>query len=73
MNHKVDWFEAIRTGRKPIMDIEAGHRASTLCILGNLSYRLGRKLRWDGRTERVVGDEEANRLLSRPHRYPYCL
>lgn len=73
MNHKVDWFEAIRTGRTPIMDIEPAHRAGTLCILGNLSYQLGRPLHWDGAAERVVGDELANRLLSGPHRYPYCL
>ncbi len=73
MNHKQDWFEAIRTGRPPIMDIESAHRAGTLCILGNLSYRLGRTLQWDGANERVIGDEQANRLLSRPHRYPYCI
>lgn len=71
MNHAEDWFAAIKTGRRPCMDIEAGHRAGTLCILGNISYVLGRKLAWDAAAERVIGDEQANRLLSRPHRYPY--
>jgi hypothetical protein len=73
MNHKEDWFGAIKTGRKPCMDIEAGHGAATMCILGNLSYLLGRKLRWDGKKQRVIGDEQANRLLSRPQRHPYHL
>jgi predicted dehydrogenase len=73
MNHKQDWFEAIRTGRKPIMDIRAGHNAALMCILANLSYLLGRKLNWDGRRQRFTGDEYANRMLATPQRYPYAL
>ncbi len=74
MNHKADWFRSIREGHlRPAVDIEIAHRTATLCNLGNLSYRLGRKLVWDGKKERVVGDEFANRLLSRPHRHPYVL
>ena len=44
---------------------------ANLCNLGNLSYILGRKLTWDGRQEQFVGDDEANRMLSRPQREPY--
>jgi predicted dehydrogenase len=72
MNHKADWFKSIRLGHlRPAVDIEIGHRTATLCNLGNLSYILGRKLVWDG--QKVIGDQEANRLLSRPQRYPYVL
>jgi predicted dehydrogenase len=74
MNHKADWFKAIREGHlRPAVDIEIGYLTAALCILGNLSYILGRKLEWDGKKERVIGDEQANRLLARPQRYPYCL
>jgi predicted dehydrogenase len=74
MNHKADWFAAIRQGHlRPAVDIEIGHRTATLCNLGNLSYILGRKLVWDGDREQVVDDEQANRLLHRPQRYPYIL
>lgn len=74
MNHKADWFKSIREGYlRPAVDIEIGHRTATLCNLGNLSYILGRKLVWDGVNEKVVGDEQANRLLARPQRHPYCL
>ena len=71
MNHKEDFLDAIRTGRRPCMDIEAGHRAGSMCILGNLSWLLGRTLRWDGEKQEVIGDAHANRLLSQPHRHPY--
>ena len=73
MNHKEDWYQAIRSGRKPIMHLAAGHAAATMCILGNLSYVLGRKLHWDAQRQEVVGDDQANRLLGRPQRYPYHL
>jgi hypothetical protein len=73
VNHKADWLQAIKTGTRPCMDIELAHGAATLCILGNLSYVLGRKLEWDGDREQVKSDEQANRLLSRPQRYPYVM
>ena len=72
-NHKEDWVQAILTGRAPCMDIELAHRAATMCNLGNLSYLLGRPLRWDSVRERIVGDEVGNRLLTRPQRYPYVM
>ena len=74
MNHKADWFKAIREGHnRPAVDIEIGHRVATLCILGNISYILGRKLVWDGERQQVIGDEQANRMLGRPQRHPYHL
>lgn len=36
-----------------------------------LSLRLGRSVAWDGDKETIVGDAEANRLLSRPYRKPW--
>jgi hypothetical protein len=72
MNHKADWFRSIREGHlRPAVDIEIGHRTATLCNLANLSYMLGRKLAWDGDRQLVLNDEAANRLLSKPQRYPY--
>ena len=73
MNHKEDWLQAIKTGKKPCMDIEVGHRVANMNNLGNLSYLLGRPLNWDGVQERIIGDELANRLLGRPQRHPYHL
>ncbi|NQT36955.1 MAG: Gfo/Idh/MocA family oxidoreductase [Planctomycetes bacterium] len=74
MNHAADWFKAIREpDYLPAVDIEIGHRIATLCNLGNISYRLGRKLQWDGVKQQVVGDDQANRLLGVPQRHPYHL
>jgi hypothetical protein len=71
--HKEDWFKGIRTGTKTIMNIEAGAGVANLCVLGNLSYILGRKLHWDQQNQEIVGDEQARRMMSRPQRHPYHL
>jgi hypothetical protein len=44
-----------------------------VCHLGNIAYWLNRPLKWDPAREVFVGDDEANRLLSRPMRSPWRL
>lgn len=53
--------------------LDEGHLSTTLCHLGNISYRLGRSVTFDGAKERFVGDDEADRLLGRAYRAPYLL
>ena len=66
-----DFLDAIKNGRRPVNDIESGHRSTTMSLLGMLSLKLGRSLTWDGEKELVVGDPEANKLLRRPYRAPW--
>jgi len=72
-DHRGNFFECVKTRKRPIMDVERGHRVTSLCILGNLAYRIGRKLRWDPEKEEFIGDEAANRLLHYPYRPPWSL
>lgn len=55
------------------VDIEEGHYSSALCHLGNISYRLGRTLEFDPKTERFVNDEQANAMLTRDYRSPFVV
>lgn len=66
-----DFLESIKTGRRPVCDIEIGHRSTNMSLLGMLSLKLGRSVQWDGEKEVIVGDPEANKLLSRPYRAPW--
>jgi hypothetical protein len=72
-NHHNDWLECIRTRNQPVADVEIGARSVSICHLGNLAYRLQRRLRWDPAKETFLGDDEANRLLDRPKRGPWRL
>ncbi|MEN9675921.1 MAG: hypothetical protein RIS76_1817 [Verrucomicrobiota bacterium] len=69
--HMKDLLACRETRAKPVADIEQGHISSASCILGNLSLKLGRELKWDPATHTVVGDAEANQLLARPYRAPW--
>jgi len=71
--HMEDWFKGIKTGAKTIMNIEAAVGVANLCVLGNLSFVLGRTLQWDQAKQEIVGDEQARRMMSRPQRHPYHL
>jgi predicted dehydrogenase len=72
-NHMSNFLACVRTRRRPIMDAAIGHHVTTLCNLGNIAYRLGRKLQWDAEQEQFLGDEQANRLLHYPYRAPWRL
>lgn len=71
--HIENFFHCIRTREKPNADVEVGHRSTTVCHLVNICRQLGRRLQWDPRAETFPGDDEANRLLSRPRRKGYEL
>jgi predicted dehydrogenase len=70
-DHRKNWVQCVK-GRKPtICPAEVGHRTATVCHLTNIGYRLRRPLHWDPAMERFIGDEEANKLLSREPREPW--
>jgi len=66
--HHDDFFRCIREGGTPNADIEIGHLSSSLCHLGNIATRIGRVLEFDPKHEQIVGDGEANAMLSREYR-----
>lgn len=70
-HHMLDLLAASDARSKPVADIEQGYMSTATCILANLSMKLGRTLKWDAQAQKVVGDDEANRLLSRPYRRPW--
>ena len=71
-----DFVACIKSGKRPICDIETGHRSTTMSLLGMLSLKLGRSVKWDGEKQVIVDgkgaeDTEANRLLRRAYRPPW--
>ena len=62
-----DFLKCVKSRKDPYFPVEIGHRVSTVCHLANISIRLGRKLKWDPKAERFEHDDDANKMLSRPH------
>jgi predicted dehydrogenase len=74
--HYGNFIAAVRSGKRSDLtcDIEVGHRSSVLPHLGNISYRLGRELTFDGHKEKFVNDPEADKHLRRgEYREPYLV
>jgi predicted dehydrogenase len=77
-DHFANFIDCVRSRKKENLaaPIQEGHISSALVHLANVSYRLGRSLRFDPETELVIGDEEANKLLrdsDRGYRAPFAV
>jgi len=70
-DHMQNWVDCMKTRKRPITDVEIGHRSVSVCHLANICGHLKRKLNWDAVNEMFVDDPEANRLLDREERAPY--
>jgi predicted dehydrogenase len=72
--HVDNFFECMRSRKRPNADIEEGHRSTLLALIANISYRLrGRRLEFDGESESFVGDRRANEYLKRTYRKPWIV
>jgi predicted dehydrogenase len=76
--HVQDFLSCVKSRKRCICDVETGHTSTVVCHLGNISYKLARKIFWDARTETITDqrgqpDSEANALLGREYRKGYEL
>jgi predicted dehydrogenase len=72
-DHYRNFLECVKTRKLPICDVAIGHRSATVCHIGNIAIRTGRKLTWDPEKEQVVGDAEQAKMTSYPYRKPWKL
>jgi predicted dehydrogenase len=71
--HVRNFLDCCKSRQQPALNLETGHRVSTLAHLGNIAYRTGHKIVWDDVAEKVVGDHEADKLVSVKYRKPWQL
>ena len=56
-----------------LAEIEETHLSTAFCHLGNISYRLGREMKFDPARGKFVNDGEGDQLLTRKYRAPYVV
>jgi len=74
-DHYANFIQAVRSRNPADLNapVQTAHFSSALAHLGNIAYRLGRRLEFDPARERFVGDEQADRLLRRDYRKPFVV
>ena len=68
-----DFLDCVKSRQDPYFPVDIGHRVSTVCHLGNIAIKLGRKLKWDPVAECFENDPSADAMRSRPMREPWTL
>ena len=59
--------------KRPVMDIEQGHHVTAVAHLGNLALRTGRSIEYDADNMRVIGNDQADKMITNPYRAPWKL
>ena len=74
-NHYGNFIDAIRANDPKVLTapIIEGFYTCALVHLANISYRLGRTLDFDPKTQKFVNDNEANGMLTREYRKPFVV
>ncbi len=73
--HAENFIKAVRSRKASDLnaDVEVGHCSATLCHMGNIAMRIGRRLKFDAANERFIDDAEANTYLTKQYRKGYEL
>lgn len=71
--HDREFLDCIRSRELPSCDLEKHYPLSVALNLGDIALKVGRKIRWDAKTERIVGDKEADSLVRPDYRRPWSL
>ena len=71
--HIGNFLRAITSGEPLRCDMETGHYSSAVAMLGNVAYRTGRMITWDGEAEKAQADAEVDRLTAVRYRDPWTL
>jgi predicted dehydrogenase len=71
--HRRNFLDSVRSRKPTIAPVETAHHSTIPGHLGLISMLVGRKIRWDVRSEKILDDPGASELLSRPYRAPWSL
>ncbi len=72
-HHGQDFIDAVRGGTQPVSNIVDAVRSDTISHLGDIAIRTGRKITWDPKAEKIVGDPAATQMMHRSLRSPWRL
>lgn len=66
--HKANFYRCIREGGLPVSDVYSHVQMMNTCHLAAIAARLNRVVKWDPKTEQIVGDDQAAAMFAREQR-----
>ncbi len=71
--HHLEWIAACKTGSPTTCNFDYSGAVTETVLLGNLAYRVGRKLEWDAAGMKFPNCPEADQYLQREYRAGWTL
>jgi predicted dehydrogenase len=72
-NHWRNFVDCVKSRKPTITPADTAHHSAIPGHLGLISMLVGRKIKWDAQKEKIIGDAEASKLLTRGYRAPWHL
>jgi predicted dehydrogenase len=69
--HEREWLDCIKTRQQPSCNVNYHYKVDLAITLANLSYEMGRSIRFDAKTEKIVGDKQAEKRARPVYRKPW--
>jgi len=69
--HEREWLDGVKSRQQPSCSVFYHTKIDVPLVLANLSLKLGRSIRFDPATKKIVGDDEAARLAVPEYREPW--
>jgi predicted dehydrogenase len=70
-NHQKNFIDCVKSRKPTITPVETAHHSAIPGHLGLIAMLVGRKIKWDSAKEKIVGDSDASKLMTRPYRAPW--
>lgn len=71
--HHAEWIAACKEGKQPSANFEYSGWLTEANHLGNVAYRVGKKIEWDADKMRATNAPEADRIIRRAYRPGWSL
>jgi predicted dehydrogenase len=72
-DHYRNFLDSVKSRQPTITPVETAHHSAIPGHLGLIAMMTGRTIKWDAKSETIIGDADASKLLSRPYRAPWKL
>ena len=70
-SHQQNFLDCVKSRQRTVTPVEVGHHSAIPGHLCWIAMQTGRKIRWDVQTEKILGDAEASKLMTREYRGPW--